>query len=460
MKEKNGSVFNKPIRIGPKGLPLRKLNYIMAGVTVFISALLLFTVIGTMRGYDEMKETTDNYIDWQQSANDLQMSSDYLTEQVRCFVETGDKLYFDQYYHEATATRRRERTMEALRQNGIEDSEEYAALVHATEQSDHLMEREYYAMRLTAEAFGYDLADFPAEIRDVTLTAEDAALSPKEKEELARHMVFDAAYRQEKLVIESNTRKSLNAIEAETKSEQQKSLEQLNRLLTQEQIWSVVLIAVVLLLILITFVQVIRPLLRAVPNIREEQPIPMQGSTEFRFLARAYNSMYEANREKRERLSYDASHDALTGLYNRRGYDMVVKKLNLRQYAYLVIDVDKFKNINDSYGHAVGDLLLAKVAMVLRERFRTDDLIFRVGGDEFVVIMVNADRQQKTLIADKIGEINDLLAAPQDDLPATSLSVGVAFGNADVALKSTVKKADDCLYKVKRQGRRGCIFYE
>ena len=127
--------------------------------------------------------------------------------------------------------------------------------------------------------------------------------------------------------------------------------------------------------------------------------------------------------------------------------------------ALILIDVDHFKDINDTYGHAVGDRVLKRVADILRHSFRSVDNICRIGGDEFAVIMTRANSSMEQIVVNKINRANDLLQHPKDDLPPVSLSVGVAFSDRDNPQGDIFKDADSALYEVKRAGRRGCAIY-
>ena len=118
-----------------------------------------------------------------------------------------------------------------------------------------------------------------------------------------------------------------------------------------------------------------------------------------------------------ERLSYQASHDELTGLYNRFGYDFIISEMELSTTYLLMVDVDDFKTINDNYGHEVGDKVLIKIADTLRTNFRSDDCVCRIGGDEFVVVMVQAHTGLRALVKSKIEKINRELADSSDGLP-------------------------------------------
>ncbi len=442
-----------------RGVSMQRLNLLMAAVTLIISILLLYASYQTSGGYRAMRSATENYIDKQKRAFDLQISSDYLTEQARCFTVTGERIYLDNYFEEAKVTRRRDKALEALEES-LEESDAYRNLTAAMNKSVKLMNREYYAMRLTAEAYGYDLSDFPEEIRDVLVGAATEALGPEQKKEIARSMVFDDNYRSQKEAISDSVQKCLDALVSETNREMGGAADQLRTLLTREQWLIVILIVVVLAIVLLTFLLVISPLLRAVIHVRADQPLPVTGSYEFRFLAKTYNLMYEANRESKEQLAYEATHDQLTGLYNRSGFDFLRRNVDFNNAALLLFDVDKFKGVNDANGHEVGDRELRRVADVVRQSFRSGDYLCRIGGDEFAAIMVAAGRANKPLIEGKINYINKLLSQPVDDLPPISISAGVAFGRPGLEIRDIYRQADAALYSVKNAGGRGCAFHD
>ena len=124
-----------------------------------------------------------------------------------------------------------------------------------------------------------------------------------------------------------------------------------------------------------------------------------------------------------------------------------------------MIDLDNFKQINDGYGHQVGDSILQKVANLLSENFRSTDFPARIGGDEFAVIVTDFSENMKSVILNKIEMINMVLKNPDDGLPKISLSVGAAFSENGFS-DELYKNADIALYEVKEKGRCGCRFYE
>ena len=100
--------------------------------------------------------------------------------------------------------------------------------------------------------------------------------------------------------------------------------------------------------------------------------------------------MYAAYKKSLDSLNFKASHDELTGAYNRFGYDLLVSNIDLNNSYMMLLDVDNFKNINDTYGHETGDKVLVRLVEILRKNFRMDDYICRIGGDEFVIFMVHS----------------------------------------------------------------------
>jgi diguanylate cyclase (GGDEF)-like protein len=230
-------------------------------------------------------------------------------------------------------------------------------------------------------------------------------------------------------------------------------------LLTVQTILTVVMLAVVLLIVLFISTWILNPLTDLVAQIRNKSIAKPTGAEELRYVSETYNLIFDENRRTHERLTYGNMHDALTGLYNRNAYDHMRLDLDMAQNALLLVDVDKFKTVNDTYGHDVGDMVLKRVSEVLTYNFRSTDLVFRLGGDEFVVIMTNVDSSMREQVRAKIEQANVMLQKPTDDIPPTSLSVGVAFGDRDNPEGDIFKDADTALYRMKESGRCGCYIY-
>jgi diguanylate cyclase (GGDEF)-like protein len=168
--------------------------------------------------------------------------------------------------------------------------------------------------------------------------------------------------------------------------------------------------------------------------------------------------MYEAYRKSLEHLNFKASHDELTGAYNRAGSELILSAIDLETTYVLMFDLDNFKGINDTYGHETGDKVLIKLVDILKRNFRSEDYICRVGGDEFVIFMVHANADYKEMIASKIDKINEELADTSDGLPATSISVGVVHGHGVVDAESLMRETDKAMYKSKKRGKSTYTF--
>lgn len=153
-----------------------------------------------------------------------------------------------------------------------------------------------------------------------------------------------------------------------------------------------------------------------------------------------------------------AAIDPLTQLYNRRYLGSYLDRLCSdplgSEFAMLVIDVDRFKSINDRFGHSVGDTVLRGVADTLRGNLRQSDLIARFGGEEFIVIIgALSDEKLAMAIAEKLrGAIEDLRIDHDADVSVTA-SIGVTIAHGSVAAVAVVDQADAALYEAKRGGR-------
>lgn len=158
-------------------------------------------------------------------------------------------------------------------------------------------------------------------------------------------------------------------------------------------------------------------------------------------------------------LSETATHDPMTGLFNRAGYEQCLKEIDVSATSLLLLDADLFKQINDNCGHDTGDRILKKIADALKRCFHADDCLCRIGGDEFAVLLRSPEGLPEDLIRTCIRDVNSLLADTSDGLPAVSVSVGAAYGGDVEDMDELFEHADAALYERKRNGRGGCSFY-
>lgn len=438
-------------------ISLKKLNYYMLIAAFLISAILFFAMHQTKTMYDEVYAVTSQLRESEETSYDLQAASDYLTEEIRLFAITGDKKHLDNYFEEANVTKRRDKALELLKAKH-KDSSAYLELQTAMNVSQFLMIAEYHAARLTVDAYGYNIKDFPKEIQSVQLPKNEASLPPQQKGEAAKQLLFNEDYRKQKDVISDHMMNCVMDLEKAIWEKQMFVSNRLKDTMFLEHALTVLLIVVLLSIVYLTSRLVIFPLQDCVSLIRKDKEIPEKGAAEIRFLARTYNKMRESNLRHREQLSYEASHDKLTTLYNRRGFSALLEDLDLSNAAVLMVDLDKFKSVNDIYGHDIGDKVLIKVSETLLEHFGEDGHVCRLGGDEFVVVLENATPAVQDQLKKQIQVINQTLRAAKDGIPPVSVSVGVSFCNGDNDVKSILKLADAALYEAKEGGRSDVRF--
>ncbi len=174
-------------------------------------------------------------------------------------------------------------------------------------------------------------------------------------------------------------------------------------------------------------------------------------------------------------LEHGLSHDKLTKLKNRgyfeeksKGYIESTEKIkneNRREWtgfkdiSFLFFDIDHFKKINDTYGHATGDLVLKTVADTLKKDLRVGDIIARWGGEEFIAILLGANEEQAKMKAEQIREeVEKIVFDEPQDLKVT-ISIGVSEFEDGKTFEDLVNHADEALYSAKNSGRNKVIRY-
>ena len=431
---------------------------------MILAACILYGILAatTMRASTALYSTyeaMDDLVGYTWSGIILTEGSDYLTEQVRLFAVTGEHKYLDNFLAEIRENRREE-SLEKLAQYNP-DAGTYAYLQSELERSNNLAERALYAVRLLLTAEGMEEAAFPKEIQDIVLESEDRNLTADEMTAKAVGLVFNEEYQEVKDEIGSHIDDYLGSIQASIRLRMEKDHDSMVDIMREHQIMVATLFIATVVAFLFVIFLLVRPLRRFVFCIREGKPLDELGAYECRRLAQTYNAMSEQNAENENQLRYQAEHDALTDILNRGAFDRLQNFLKTKDspLGLLIIDVDKFKQVNDGYGHEMGDRVLKKVAGFLKEGFRSTDYPARIGGDEFAVILCDVTPDEKNAIMAKIEEMNRLLTHPSDDMPVVSLSVGGAFSEKGVSGR-LYKKADLALYEVKEHGRCGCRFFE
>ncbi len=179
---------------------------------------------------------------------------------------------------------------------------------------------------------------------------------------------------------------------------------------------------------------------------------------------------HDTSKESRlfRQLSYQASHDSLTGLINRREFEnRLAESLEAlrrdagQSHALLYLDLDQFKVVNDTFGHIAGDELLRQISDTVQQQIRSSDIFARLGGDEFGVLLERCTEQQATDVAESIrNAVEGYRFAWQETFAAVRVSIGVVMVTADVEdVAMLMSSADVACYSAKDQGRNQVHFY-
>lgn len=183
-------------------------------------------------------------------------------------------------------------------------------------------------------------------------------------------------------------------------------------------------------------------------------PIPEDNKLD---VIKKINFMYSRSR-------YLSLTDALTGLYNRRHFDNTVEREFLRSKRYggdltlAIIDIDFFKKINDTYGHLCGDYILKEVAYLIMDNFRKTDMVFRYGGEEFVILLTETSLSQAEIPMERLRKtIEEQEFCYENNKIKVTISAGVA-ANTSETVNEFLNTADKALYEAKTSGRNRITF--
>jgi len=157
-----------------------------------------------------------------------------------------------------------------------------------------------------------------------------------------------------------------------------------------------------------------------------------------------------------EELRHISTHDVLTGLYNRTYFETEVDRLKQgRQYpvSVIIVDVDRMKQMNDNQGHSAGDDLLRRTSAILKLSFRAEDVVARIGGDEFAVLLPQTDNEAVQTILNRI-RVNLFTNQILQDSPILSFSIGAATAENGERLEEVIHRADKSMYRDKLERTR------
>jgi len=174
---------------------------------------------------------------------------------------------------------------------------------------------------------------------------------------------------------------------------------------------------------------------------------------EFQVVFDGFNAMLQKIQKNKVALESLANTDPLTGLFNRRHFYELVHPLLARRIkkesCLFMFDIDKFKNINDTYGHDIGDIILKDLSKIISENIREGDVFSRFGGEEFVLFLPDTSLEQAKIVAEKIREKIENHTSVQDIKITVSIGISKVFEDVDNAIKAS----DIALYRAKESGR-------
>ena len=441
------------------GVKIKTINLSMLILIFIICAGVFVSAFQLKSKYREIINCMEGYARCTKAVNDFRDTSDFLTNQVRMFRVKLDESYANNYFHEYSVARNREAAIELIKQ--FHDSDDAEVNMNlAFEESQALAQTELYSIALIYSALGVKANALPQEIFNVKILPADLILSNEQKLAKAEDLLFDINYQDSKNRINKYTTTVLDYVLTEHLKVQERDSNHFYRLLMIQICTIIAMFIAGLALFMATNILVLSPIDYDIKSIRSEQKMHVIGSYEMRLIAKSYNALREKDEIRASVLKHKAEHDPLTGLINREAFNQIKEVLcdTAEPIAYLIIDIDFFKSVNDHYGHSTGDAVLKKISAILSEQFRNTDYVARIGGDEFAVIMTKFGDTPEIIIQRKIETINKMLQNVGDGLPTVSLSVGVAISTMgyNVTLED---QADKALYHVKQGGRCNCSFY-
>ena len=423
-------------------------------IACIMAALFLLLSLLGMRDFNLLENSTKQYILCSNAARQLQEGSDTLTSQVRMYAMTRDASFLDGYFQEALETRSRENAVSTL-SSVFPDTDLVEALEQALRESRDLMQREFYAMRLVADSAGVPQNQLPDDVAAVVLTAEDAARSTEEKLELSRSLITDEAYQSAKDSISQKVSRCLDGLLTRMQNSQGHASSVFRDVYRKQELGLTLLVILLLINSLVMHKLVVKPLVHYIASVHRGDPMPVEGALELQSLAEICNAAFEETQETQKIIRHEAEHDPLTDLLNRGSFNRIypICCQGKSPFALVLVDIDHFKSINDTRGHTAGDEVIKRVAAQLKRAFRSEDYTFRIGGDEFAVIMVDVSKALREPLEERLRLLCDAVAGNSAGLPPISISAGAAFSDRRNPEGTLFNDADKALYDVKEHGK-------
>ena len=441
-----------------KAISIRTFGIMMIIVACIMAFILQLSIHNVKDASNQTQESTNDYIDGELALLATKSDSDSMIERVRSFVSTGKKEFLDDYIVNLKDNEARARTFEETTQK-LNNTTSYTHLLSAMDRIDEMIALEMHSLKLAISGYGINEKEYSNVLILPELTDEEKKLSDAEKISKANDLLLNDEYQKIRSSFVKEIDFCLNELTEITTRSREENYRIITNLQNRQRIEVTISLILVILDVLTFWIFIVRPLSRNTHHIDQGELLEVKGLEEVQIMADAYNRMYERVEKDKEKLSYEASHDSLTGLLNRNAYNFYMKELDGKDFCFILLDVDDFKGFNDTLGHDMGDRVLQKISRVLSSNVRSEDLVFRLGGDEFTIVLQGAGKDSIDVIEKKMEKIRDDLLARDDRIPEIRISLGATFSSGELDAERVYKEADLALYKAKEEKNK-LVFYE
>ena len=440
-------------------MSIRTFGVIMIAVTFIMTAFTHYSIHDVKVASETAQQMSDIYIDGQVSLVNMKISSDAMIERVRSFVMTGNTVYLDDYINNLSDAEQREKTLVDIIDK-LGGSETHEQISKAMENIEEMIDIEMHSLRLALSGYRIDDGRYASELELPKLTSEEEKMDDEQKISLARELLYNEDYQMVRNEFTGNVEYCIDQLTDYTLMHRDDSFAQIKVSQNTQRLIVTGSLLLVVLEVIAFWVFIGKPISKNTEHIEKGEFLDVRGLKDIQIMSEAYNRMFDRIEKDKEKLSYEASHDSLTGLLNRNAYNIKLRELDHKDFCFILLDVDDFKGFNDTYGHDVGDMVLKKISRVLSANVRSQDMVFRLGGDEFAIVMTGIRKENSSIITNRMDKIReDLLIKDDDIVPQIRISLGATYSSGELDLDRTYKEADVALYQAKIEKNK-LVFYE
>ena len=439
-----------------RGISIQLINLSFVLIVFLFSHSVDTTNHGIQKQYHAATLSQHKMIACHDAANALRQESDELTLYINSYLSNPEDESLFRYYSIID---------QKLREQELDKAARYQVdctlLQQALSLSNELAERERHAFALIKKSNG-TLDSAPQQVRQYPFSEAELAASPEECVRIAHQLIHGTEYNRYKHYIydkidafeQSVASSAENELLSETNSIS-KATKHMHRVSVVGNI--LIILAAYLLYRMVTVV-----MKNYIHSILKREYVIPKGTSELKYLGNVFNEYITLQKKAQSELQKKAQLDALTQTANRRGLEEFMSRKLSAPDAYgalILLDLDNFKQINDTYGHDAGDEVLVCLAQSVKAKLRNQDFIGRFGGDEFILWINAVNEQNADRIRDWIPHLGEDLALSDGTKPNVTVSAGVVFCKSGDTYEKAFRHADQALYEKKRSGKHGCMIY-